>query len=348
MALITLLPKCPNASRVREYCPIACCTVLYKIISKILSNRMKQVLHTVISDTQSAFIPGRMIFDNVILSHELVKGYTKKNISPRCMVKVDIQKAYDSVEREFIQQMLTEFEFPYRYIRWIMVCLTSVVYTINVNGESTQPFQARKGIRQGDPISPYFFVICMEYLSRCLKGLQKEKLFHYHPRCKRMSITHVCFADDLLLFAKGDKNSMQQLMRMLDEFAAVSGLRANQLKSCIYFGGVKEELRKEILEMTRMTEGSLPFKYLGVPLSSQKLSIMQCQPLIQKILSRITCWSARLLSYAGRIQLIKSVLFGIQIYWSQIFLLPQKIIKVIRAACRTFCGLGGLKHREDH
>lgn len=98
MALLTLIPKCENASSVKKFRPIACCTVLYKIISKILANMLRSVLSTVISGCQSAFVQGRLIFDNIILSHELVKGYGRKHISPRCMVKVDIQKAYDSVE----------------------------------------------------------------------------------------------------------------------------------------------------------------------------------------------------------------------------------------------------------
>lgn len=98
VALITLLPKCENADKVSNFRPIACCYVVYKIISKILANRMKGVLDSIIGKAQSAFVPGRLIFDNILLSHELIKGYQRKNISPRCMIKIDVQKAYDSVE----------------------------------------------------------------------------------------------------------------------------------------------------------------------------------------------------------------------------------------------------------
>lgn len=90
MALITLIPKYDNASVVKDFKPIACCTVLYKIISKILSNRLKVVLDTIISDSQSTFVKGRLIFDNIILNHELIKSYTRKQLSRRCMMKVDI------------------------------------------------------------------------------------------------------------------------------------------------------------------------------------------------------------------------------------------------------------------
>lgn len=147
VALITLIPKCENASTVKEFRHIACCIVLYKIISKVLANRLKGVLDTIISDNQSTFVQGRLIFDNIILSYELVKNYNKKQISPRCMVKVYIQKAYDSVEWPFLKQMMMELGFPHKYINWIMVCLTTVSYVINVNGELTEVFEARKGLR---------------------------------------------------------------------------------------------------------------------------------------------------------------------------------------------------------
>lgn len=180
--------------------------------------------------------------------------------------------------------MLDELGFPYRFTQWIMVCLTSITYTINVNGELGEPFQAKRGIRQGDPISPYLFIICMEYLNRYLMGLQLNSRFHYHPRCKKMHLTHVCFADDLLLFTIGDVSSVQQLVEVLNKFASASGLFANQQKSCVYFGGVDGATKQKILNMTWMIEGQLPFKYLGVPLSAQKLSVVQCQPLVNRIL----------------------------------------------------------------
>lgn len=283
---------------------------------------------------------GRLILDNIILSQEIVKGYNRKHISLRCMVKVDLQKAYDSVEWPFLRQMLVELGFPARYIGWIMACLTNVDYVISVNGEVTEPFAANKGIRQGDPISPYLFVICMEYLHRCLMGLHEEKQFKYHPRCKKLKLLHVCFADDLLMFAIGNVLAVQHLMRALDTFSAASGLQANQLKNCIYFRGVQEDVKQEILRVTGMSEGSFPFKYLGVPLSSHKLTSMQCQPLVQKITHRISGWATKFLSCAGIIQLIKSVLFGIQMYWSQVFVLPQKVLKMVQTVCRTFLWTG--------
>nr|XP_009786491.1 PREDICTED: uncharacterized protein LOC104234592 [Nicotiana sylvestris]XP_016445207.1 PREDICTED: uncharacterized protein LOC107770414 [Nicotiana tabacum] len=142
------------------------------------------------------------IADNVILAHELVKSYTRAQISPRCMVKIDLQKAYDSVEWIFLQQVMEEIGFPDRFIKWIMECIKTISNTVLINGESTEPFEAAKGLRQGDHISPFLFDIVMEYLNRSLTELEKKNKFQYHPRYKKLGITHMSFAYDLLLFSR--------------------------------------------------------------------------------------------------------------------------------------------------
>ncbi|XP_016451511.2 uncharacterized protein LOC107776176 [Nicotiana tabacum] len=118
---------------------------------------------------QETFVPRRDIAVNIILNHELVKGYDTKGMSPRCMLKVDLQKAYNSIEWIFIEQVLQGMQFPTKFIKWIMVCLQTVSYSIIINGKPMKPFAARKGLRQGDLMSPFLFVPAMEYFSRMLK-----------------------------------------------------------------------------------------------------------------------------------------------------------------------------------
>lgn len=106
-----------------------------------------------------------------------------------------------------------------------MSCLKTVSYTFNVNGDLTVPLEAKKGLRQGDPLSPYLFVICMEYLNRCLNQLKDTKDFRFHPRCRKLNITHVSFADDLLLFSRGDVQSVRCLFAAFNKFSSASGLK---------------------------------------------------------------------------------------------------------------------------
>ncbi|XP_019252766.1 PREDICTED: uncharacterized protein LOC109231563 [Nicotiana attenuata] len=209
-----------------------------------------------------------------------------------------------------------------------------------INGEFTKPFEAAKGLRRGDLISPFLFAIAMEYLSRLLQGLKHTKEYRFHPRCGKLDITHLSFAYDLLMFARGDSKSVSTLHACFMHFSATSRLLANPNKSAIYFGGVAQDIRQEILQNTGYSLGELPFKYLDIPLDTKKLTTLQWQPLIDKIVARISSWTARKLSYAGRVHLVQTFIFGIQSYWSQIFILPAKVMKLIESYCRSYIWSG--------
>ncbi|XP_021763674.1 uncharacterized protein LOC110728323 [Chenopodium quinoa] len=274
------------------------------------------------------------------MATELIKGYSHKFVSPRCMIKIDLRKAYNSVEWPFLQTVLEELGFPHSVVKWIMTCVCSVSYSVMVNGFPAKPFSAKKGLRQGDPMSPFLFALCMEYLSRCLKEMNGNPNFNFHPRCEKLGITHMMFADDLLLFSRADSTSIQLLLQAFQKFSCASGLVANLSTSEVYFGGISDSDKDQLQTVLGMSRSSLPFRYLGVPLSSKKLIIAQCRPLVERVTARIDCWTSRQLSYAGRLQLIKSVLFGIQAYWAQIFILSKKILREIETKFKVFLWTG--------
>lgn len=235
---LTLVPKIKNPSYAKDFRQIACCTTIYKIISKVITTRLKSVVRFLVGDSQSAFIEGRNITDNILLSHELLRGCGRKHLSPRCTIKVHLRKAYDSLNWNFMRIMLLELGIPYRFVCLIMKCVTTVSYSLNLNGGFTMPFPAKKGLRQGDPMSPYLSVLAMEYLQRILNRLALNANFNFHPKCSRLGIMHLCFADDLLLFCRADATSITVLKETFEEFSIPTGLDANNDKSNVFLAGV--------------------------------------------------------------------------------------------------------------
>lgn len=157
---------------------------------------------------------------------------------------------------------------------------------------------------------------------------------------QKLNCAHVCFADDLLLFCRVDLISVKILKDAFTTFSEASVLQANSSKSAVYIDGVHHSINEQILEELGFTESKLPLRYLGVPLDSKKFAACHYLPVSEKITAKVTCWSAKFLSYASRCQLIKAVIFGIQSYWAQIFILPKTILKAVENICRTFLWTG--------
>ncbi|XP_075100659.1 secreted RxLR effector protein 78-like [Nicotiana tabacum] len=153
-------------------------------------------------------------------------------------MKVDLRKAYDTLEWGFLRRNLIDLGFPFKFVQWIMACVTTMSYSLVLNGGLTKPFKGKRGTKQGDPMSPYLFVIAMEYLGRELRQLHKNGDFNFHPRCRNLNTTHICFADDLLMYCRADFESISILIFAFHRFSVVSGLQANMDKSAIYMAGI--------------------------------------------------------------------------------------------------------------
>lgn len=179
----------------------------------------------------------RSLLHNVLLAQELMKGYNRATLSPRCIMKVDLKKAYDSISWKFLLQLLQALCFPQPFIRWVEACVCSAKYSLVLNGDSVGFIHGRKGLRQGDPLSPLLFVLIMDYFTRLLDLSAQSPAFHFHPGCKKERILSLCFADDLLIFSKGTEPAVHCLLTAFQEFSTLTGLAANGSKSNIYFGG---------------------------------------------------------------------------------------------------------------
>jgi hypothetical protein len=195
-------------------------------------------------------------------------------------------------------------------------------------------------VEVGDPLSPYLFVSAMEVFARIVDDLTAEGSgFKFYPKCLKLRLTHVCFADDLLIFAEASLRSIHTIKAALVEFENLSSLKANPSKSSLFCFGVSDRMKQLLLDDLKMNIGILPVRYLGVPLISTRLSTGDCGVLLEKITWRIDSWLSRNLSYTGRLQLLSFKLYSLQVYWTGIFILPKSIIKAIEQKFNRFYGM---------
>ena len=227
-------------------------------------------------------------------------------------------------------------QFSSMFIDWISACITTPRFSILVNGGLVGYFRRCKGVRQGDPLSPYIFVLTMNVLSRLLDAAISHKVFMYHPKCKKVSLTHLCFADDLLIFSKGNISSIEGIQNILKTFYQFSRLQLNCSKNEIFSTGINSDKLLEIQQMIGFKLGALPVRYLGVPLVTRRLTEKDCLLLIENIKARISHWATRFLSYAGRLQLIQAVIYSIQNFWCKQILFPKRVLKKLNQLCCNF------------
>ncbi|XP_010489852.1 PREDICTED: uncharacterized protein LOC104767537 [Camelina sativa] len=335
---LILIPKITNATQPSDFRPISCLNTVYKVIAKLLATRLQSLLVHVISSSQSAFLLGRLLAENVLLATEIVHVYNKSNIDPSAMLKVDLRKAFDSVRWDFILSVMKAIASPDKFINWIHQCIATPSFSVSVNGASGGFFKSSKGLRQGDPLSPYLFVLAMEVFSKLLQSRFDAGYIHYHPQTSDLSLSHLMFANDIMIFFDGGSSSLHGVVEALDDFTSWSGLKVNRDKSHLFLAGVVQ-YEKDTMLRYDFPIGTLPIRYLGLPLMHRKLKISEYAPLLDKISARFRSWAVKSLSHAGRVQLISSVINGTVNFWISTFLLPKGCLKRIEASALVSCGL---------
>ena len=231
--------------------------------------------------------------------------------------------------------------FPDKWLRWIRECISTPTFSILLNGSPTGFFYNNRGIRQGDPLSPYLFVIVMEFWSICTEMSLTSGRYAPIRRNSYNFITHLLFADDKLVFSRANKSALTEIKNMLEKFGHYTGLTVNQNKSTIFFSKSclnQEELRSII----GFVEGSFPSKYLGLPLSPTYLKPRHFSSLIDKCRGKLESWSMHTLSFTGRMELIKTVIHGTISYWIHSFQFPKTVCTEIDRMCAKFLWKGKL------
>jgi hypothetical protein len=298
-----------------QYRPIAMANFKFKIISKIIADRLANILHSLISEEQMGFIQDRNIKDCICIASEAVNLLHNKAFGGNLALKIDISKAFDTLEWPFLLKVLSCYGFNDTFCNWIHVILKSAWLSISINGKSEGYFNCSRGVRQGDPLSPLLFCIAEDVLSRSIAKLVHDGKLDLIKGTRHINVpSHTFYADDLMVFCKGKLSGLKALKDLFDTYALQSGQRINTAKSTIYFGSITQGRLNLIINLLNFQIGSLPFNYLGIPIFRGKPKISWLQSTADKIHAKLSAWKASLLTMAGRVQLVRAVIQSMYTY----------------------------------
>lgn len=326
---IALIPKGEDSNTPDKYRPIALCNIIYKITSKVIATRLKPLLPLLISPEQSGYVEGHQIMDEIILTHEIIHSLQQSK-KPGMLLKLDLSKAFDTLSWAYIQKILLAFGFAHSWVRWIFNLLSLVFFSVLINGIPSATYRPSRGIRQGDPLSPFLFVIMAEGLGRSITSARLAQQLKGLSFNNSPAYSHQQFVDDNMLFGHPSVQEARLLKSILSIFSDAFGALINRVKSQIFFFNTPIPTQKAIGRILGFTIASLPSKYLGAPLVASALKHSSWKQLLEKLESRLSLWTNRALNMASRIVLIKAILQSMPLYLFSILAAPKWVLKEIK------------------
>ncbi|XP_042984282.1 uncharacterized protein LOC122313374 [Carya illinoinensis] len=305
-----------------------------------MANRLKRVMQNIISKNQSAFIPGRLISDNTIAAYETLhsmKTRLKGRIGSMAL-KLDISKAYDKVEWPFLKCIMEKLGFGARWANLIMECVSSVSYAVLVNGEPGQVIHPTRGLRQGDPLSPYLFLLCAEGLSSLINGAEaRGEIKGVAVARGGMKLTHLLFADNCIIFGRACWEEWQKINDILKLYEEASGQSLNKQKTSIMFSsnGCRKEWDRIVRDLGARVQNNCE-KYLGLPIMVGRSKYNTFRGIKDRVWLKLSNWKNQFLSPAGKEILLKAVVQAIPTYHMSVFLLPKRLCKEIAGELESF------------
>ncbi|KAA3455898.1 reverse transcriptase [Gossypium australe] len=349
---IVLILKTPNPSSLVNFRPISLCTILYKLVAKTIANRLQDFIGTCIDRAQSAFVPGRLISDNVLIAYEILHSLRQKRLGKKgfMAVKLDMSKAYDRVEWSYLEKVMLKMGFDENWVKLIMKCISTVSYTVNINRKRGRVFSPSRGLRQGDPLSPYLFLICSEGLSALIRqAVEVGNIRGVKASRRGPEISHLLFADDCLLFGEATKERAYFLKEILQQYKRCSGQCVNFNKSTIFYSSnTLAEIKRETSKVLGMRCSTNIERYLGLLNIVGKRKKESFQHLKEKVNQKICQWSSRFLSQGGKEVFIKSVLQAIPAYTMSCFLLPKTLCGELESMFAKYWWQHGKDKRGIH
>ncbi|GJY17101.1 RNA-directed DNA polymerase, eukaryota [Tanacetum coccineum] len=338
-SFIALIPKTPEAKMVKDFRPISLIGSLYKIIAKILANRLVVVLGDIVNEVQSAFVADRQILDGPFILNEVLQ-WCKLKKKHSFILKIDFEKAYDSVRWDYLDDVLRKFGFGEKWCGWIQECLRSSWGSVLVNGSPTEEFQFFKGLKQGDPLSPFIFILVMESLHISFKRVVDAGMFNGIVLNSVMHLSHMFYADDAVFMGQWSTKNIDTIIYVLKCFHRASGLSINLSKSKLLGVVVSED--RVVQAANRIGCGVLkaPFAYLGSKVGGNMSRIKSWDEIVDKMVDRLSKWKMKTLSIGGRLTLLKAVLGSMPIYHMSIFKVPMKVLQRMESIrSRFFSGV---------
>src|SRR4051812_30380107 len=299
---IILLPKVNNAERIQQYRPICLLNVSFKIFTKVVTIRLNSVADNIVSPSQTAFMQERNILDGVVILHETIHELHSKKLNG-VLFKIDFEKAYDKVKWSFLQQTLRMKGFSEEW--------RSLIQSF-VSGGSVEDtgkyFQTKKGLRQGDPLSPLLFNIVADMLAILIERAKADgQIEGVVPHLIDGGLSILQYADDTILFMEHDLEKAKNLKLILSAFELLSGLKINFHKSDLYCFGEAQNVAPIYAELFGCGLGQFPINYLGIPIHYRRLTIAEWKLVEERIQKRLNSWKRKLLSLGGRLVLLNSV-----------------------------------------
>eukprot|EP00253_Pinus_taeda_P034809 PITA_34809 len=285
---IALIPKTDGPSSFDDFRPISLCNCLYKIIAKIIANRLKPILSQHISSEQFAFLHHRQIHEAIASAQELIHTLQSKK-KKGMILKIDLSKAFDRANWLYLRLLLTHLGFPYEFIKWTMSCITDVTYSVLLNGEATPFFTSERGLRQGCPLSPLLFLLIMEGLSRIISSARGRHHLTGIKIVDNLFLNHLLFVDDILIFLNGSIGDSTALHGSILLFQQTTGMLINNNKSTITMVGCSIHESAFASQRFPFTFSNLAdgIKYLGFRLKPSGYKIADWMWLITKVEKRL-------------------------------------------------------------
>lgn len=274
--------------------------------------------------------------DGVLIANEVIHQWKQCN-SGGLIIKIDFEKAFDCVNWLFLINMLMKLGCGKKWCSWIHECISSASLSILINGSPTDFFHPQRGLRQGDPLSPSLFNVVVEAMNIMFERAKEQGLISgVQMGTNGISLTHLQFADDTLIFCNNNLEELREIKRILRFFQVMSGLKINFDKSMIFGINIPASFIPLYAQAFGCKQGSLPTKYLGLPLGANPKRISTWQPIVDRMKAQLSKWKSRHLSIGGRLALIKSTLCNLPLYYRSIFKIPISVAKSLEKIQRNF------------